>query len=135
MSESKMINSFTIEGVIFQKLKEQIITSANGTWKKQEFILELSYGTGSKKGHELIKFETFADSAELLSMFSIGDSVEVQFSIRGREWKKDNESVYFTNLSATHIIRKGHASMIHDDLSSSENQFIPQPDDDEPLPF
>lgn len=70
-------------------------------FKKRELILKY---TSDNKFYEFIKFEAFNDRCSLLDKVKQGDSVEIFFNIKGREWKdKNGNSNYFNTLSIYNI--------------------------------
>ena len=54
---------------------------------------------------QLVAFEFVNDKTNLLDPYSEGDTVEVSFSLRGREWtnEKTGETRFFNTLSAFKI--------------------------------
>ena len=54
---------------------------------------------------QLVSFEFVNDKTSLLDPYSPGDTVEVSFSLRGREWTNDKtgEVRYFNTLSAFRV--------------------------------
>ena len=79
------------------KIKDtQTGTSANGEWKKLEFVIENNEGYEGKK--QEFCFEIFG--AEKVDKFleynSVGKTVDVSFNISTNEWKDK----HFTSLAA-----------------------------------
>lgn len=95
-------NSFTLKGKLFKKGDVQQITD---NFKKREFVMEVSNQVGDKVYTELPQFELLQDKVQLLEYVSVGDQIEVDFSVSGREWtpKDSDEKRYFTTLKAWFI--------------------------------
>lgn len=71
-----------------------------GNFSKQELVLDIDDGKYSQK----VSFEVTGKALDSLAQFSIGDSVEVNYNLRGREWtNKDGEVKYFNSLSVWKI--------------------------------
>lgn len=95
--------SFTLAGSIFQLgLPAQVKTS----YVKAELVLSVP------NTHHLqdifpkqnpVKFEFAQEKARLLEGFQLGDEVTVQFSIAGREYVRDGQTLYFVVLLAEDI--------------------------------
>ena len=66
----------------------------NGNFAVRKFVIET---TG--KYPQKVPFELYNDKIDLLKNFNKGDTVEVSFNLRGREWKGD----YFSSLNAWKI--------------------------------
>ena len=86
--------SLKVEGTIHKIMASQEV---NATFKKREFVIETD-----EKYPQLVKFELVQDRCDLISSYKVGDIVEVEFNLKGREW---NEK-YFTNLHAWRITGK-----------------------------
>lgn len=68
------------------------------SFQKREFVIE--YATNPKYP-ELIKFELVQDKCAQLDKFSVGQSIGVDFDLRGRKWTDQKGVVrYFTTLQA-----------------------------------
>lgn len=71
------------------------------SFKKREFVVIDASGQYA----QTILFQTVQDRCEVLDNFKVGDSVEVTFFLRGREWTnpKTNEVRFFNSLDACKI--------------------------------
>ena len=67
-------------------------------FKKREFVVV----EPNEKYPQSILFQAVQDRCEVLDKFKVGDSVEVTFFLKGREWlnPKDNTVRYFNSLDA-----------------------------------
>jgi len=103
--------SFDIVGNLDKIFDTQVISDK---FKKREFVLEIKDGNYT----QFIKFQLTQNRCELLNDFSIGQSVQVSFSLSGRPFEnKNGETIYFNNLNAWRIV-----------LSQSENELSPPPE-------
>ena len=80
--------SYEILGSLHKKYDTQQVSER---FKKREFVL-----LKDENGYpQYIKFQLTQDRCAALDPFQEGDSIKVQFDLRGREWN----GKYFTNLS------------------------------------
>lgn len=85
--------AFEIEGKLVKKFDTQQVTDK---FQKREFVIEIEDG----KYPQLIKFQMVQDNCDKLDRFSEGGQLKVTFSLKGREYSKDGNTSYFTNLDA-----------------------------------
>jgi len=65
-------------------------------FSKREFVVEL---TDNPKYPQMVLFQLTGDRCAMLDEFRVGDSVLIEFSLRGREWKSPSgETKYFNSL-------------------------------------
>lgn len=70
-------------------------------FKNREFVLMV---VENPQYPEFIKFEFKQDKVALLDKFKVGQTVAVEFNLRGREWKnKEGVVQYFNTLDAWKI--------------------------------
>ena len=74
----------------------------SASFQAREFVIEVADG----QYPQMVKFQLVQDKCTLVDDFSEGDSIEVEFDLRGREWN----GKYFTNLQAWRISRAGEGS-------------------------
>ena len=82
---------------------------------------------------QLVAFEFVNDKTDLLDPYSPGDTVEVSFSLRGREWtnEKTGEIRFFNTLSAFKIEGEaGTPAPVKEKVAATAEE-----DDDDSLPF
>ena len=97
-------------------------------FKKREFVLI----DDSSQYPQYINFQLVQDKCELIEGFQVGQCVEVNFNLRGREWTDKNGIIkYFNTLDVWRIVYEE---------SSAEPPPIPtflenDEDDGETLPF
>jgi hypothetical protein len=72
-------------------------------FSKREFVLELA---DNPKYPQLVSFQLTGDRCSQLDGMSVGDSVKVEFSLRGREWRSPSGDVkYFNTLDVWKLER------------------------------
>lgn len=77
-------------------------------FKKREFVLELD---AASRYPQLVLFQLTGDRCAALDEFGAGDTVSVEFSLRGREWKSPKGEIrYFNSLEVWSIERAGDES-------------------------
>ena len=72
-----------IDGKVVRVLAVQSGESQNGTWKKQQFVVE-TLGEYPKK----ICFQTWGDKTEIVSNLQEGDRLKVSFRLESREYNE-----------------------------------------------
>lgn len=74
-------------------------------FRKREFVLELD---AASRYPQLVLFQLTGDRCAVLDDFGAGDTVSVEFSLRGREWKSPKgETRYFNSLEVWSVERAG----------------------------
>ena len=69
-------------------------------FRKREFVLTTE-GTTPYPQH--VSFQVTQDKCSLLDTYQIGNSIEVEFNLRGREWNGPQGVKYFNTLEAWKI--------------------------------
>lgn len=76
-------------------------------FSKREFVLELG---DNPKYPQMVLFQLTGDRCEQLDGMQEGDSVRLEFSLRGREWRSPSGEVkYFNSLDVWKVERVGAA--------------------------
>jgi hypothetical protein len=98
-------------------------------FRKREFVLEMS---DNPSYPQFVMFQLTGDRCDKLDGFQAGDSVRVEFSLRGREWTSPQGEVkYFNSLDVWTLERRqGDAS-----TSPSPDESVPPPGDGDDIPF
>jgi hypothetical protein len=95
---------FQVVGTLYAKFDEQQIRSL----RKREFILET---TDNPQYPQLLKFDLLGERCDLVEEYAVGDSLEVYFNLKGREWvNQQGNKVYFTTLEAWKILKPNASS-------------------------
>jgi hypothetical protein len=114
-----------INGKIIALLPAQSGQGKNGTWKKQEYILETT-GQYPKK----VCFAVWGDKIDQFNV-KPGDSVEVSFDVESREYNQR----WYTELKAWKVAKKGEeTNTMQDAPPHSADDFLEKADDGD-LPF
>jgi len=80
-------------GKLFKIFDAQQITDR---FRKREFVVELA---DNSRYPQFVLFQLTGDRCETLDDFNVGDQVEIEFSLRGREWTSPKGDVrYFNSL-------------------------------------
>jgi len=112
-----------ISGKIIQLLPVQTGQGKNGTWKKQEFILETG-DTYPKK----VCIAVWGDKIDIAS-FKSGDMVDVSFDVESREFN----GRWYTDVKAWKVVSKKSGSTGNKTGMPEATDLPPAGDDD--LPF
>ncbi len=90
-------------------------------FQKREFVLETA---DNPSYPQFVLLQLTGDRCEAIESFSVGDSVRVEFSLRGREWTSPQGDVkYFNSLDVWSVEAEGGSA------------GGPPPTDEEPPPF
>lgn len=82
-----------IKGKVHELFPEQQVTD---TFKKQEIVIEIA---DNPQYPEYVKFEALNDRTSLISDLTAGDSVEIDFNLKGKPWtNKEGKKQYFNQL-------------------------------------
>ncbi|MBS1514809.1 MAG: DUF3127 domain-containing protein [Bacteroidetes bacterium] len=95
-------------------------------FKKREFVVEYAENANYP---QTIAMEVQQDNCSILDKFSVGDTVDVTFDLRGRKWvSPQGETKYFNTLVAWKLAKaEGNNS------GAEETSFMA--DDPDDLPF
>ena len=114
-----------ITGTLKVKKDLQQITDK---FAKREFVVEVM---DNPQYPQLVILQFVNDKCSLLDNYQIGDSVEVEFNLRGREWiSPQGETKYFNTLDAWKIFKHGGQQQ---PTPSNANTGMPVAEED--LPF
>ena len=104
------------------------VEQVSDKFKKREFVVVDASG----QYEQTILFQAVQDRTDLLDKFAEGESVEVTFFLRGREWTnpKDGAVRTFNSLDAWKIEPLGGGSA---KTANNAETFVAEGDDD--LPF
>ncbi len=77
-------------------------------FRKREFVVEL---TDNPRYPQFVLFQLTGDRCESIEGFQVGEQVQIDFSLRGREWKSPKgETRFFNSLDVWTVERAGGAS-------------------------
>jgi hypothetical protein len=121
---------FTFQGKLVAKFDTQQITDS---FRKREFVVS----DDSSQYPQEIAFQFTQDRCSLLDPMNVGDTIKVNFNLRGRRWENPTtkEVKYFNTLEAWRIEKEQAASLGHDlpPMPSAEPAAMDSSSDD--LPF
>ena len=118
-----------LKGKIIQKLDLQTGEGRNGTWRKQEYILETQDANYPKK----ICFHVWGDKIDQFGIQE-GDDIVASIEIESREFN----GRWYTNIQAWRVQKAASEDAgINQEPPQEENvpDFISDPDDVDELPF
>lgn len=99
-------------------------------FRKREFVVELA---DNPRYPQYVQFQLTGDRCENLDGFDVGDEVQVEFSLRGREWKSPKGDLrYFNSLDVWEIQRRGDSRGMEEEPPLPDG---PPVDEDEEIPF
>jgi Domain of unknown function (DUF3127) len=97
--------SFQLTGTLHEVQSEQAVSA---TFRKRSFVV--SYAENPNYP-QLIPLECTQQRCDLLDGYQVGDSVVVEFNLKGREWlSPKGEKKYFLTLDAWRVSRPGTAN-------------------------
>jgi uncharacterized OB-fold protein len=96
---------------------------------KREFVVELA---DNPKYPQLVLFQLTGDRCDQLDDYKVGDEVEVEFRLRGREWTSPRGEIkYFNSLDVWTLHHLSDAPR-DDQPPPPDDQFAPSEED---IPF
>ena len=99
----KLLNMYQITGKIHLIRPEQVVSDK---FRKREFVL-----VTTDKYPQYLSFQLTQNNCEQLNNYSTGDTIKVNFDVRGREWKAPTGEIkYFNSLEAWRLEREGSES-------------------------
>jgi hypothetical protein len=137
MAEGNKDNKFEIEGKVFGFGELKMFESG---YQKRDLLLEVTKEYNEKTYTDIVKFVCDKQRVDSLNILSIGDTVNIGFSLSGRMWKPEGgEERNFTDLKAIWIQKIGGAPQTNPSSVSDEEvkELVSSIGDDdmEPLPF
>ncbi len=121
-----------IQGTIHATFDAEQVTQR---FRKREFVLELE---GGSRYPQYVMFQLTGDRCGELDDYRKGDEVQLDFSLRGREWTSPKGEIrYFNSLEVWSIERVGEAAA-EPAGGGSEPGFLgepPPPSDEDDIPF
>jgi hypothetical protein len=119
--------SLEVNGKVLVILPEQTGQGKNGTWVKQDFVIETEDQFPKKAC-----FSVWGDKVSEIRNLKIGEQVSVSFNIESREFNNK----WYTDLRAWKISKSsGKSANIPSDLPPITENDIPDDDQGGDLPF
>ena len=121
---------FEVTGNLYAVRETQQVTER---FRKREFVLE----TGDNpRFPQLVLFQLTGDRTGELDGFEVGDRVQLEFSLRGREWTSPSGDVkYFNSLDVWRIERIGSTEGSEPDPYQDDDTWTSSSSSDDDLPF
>jgi len=119
-----------ISGVLIVKGDVQQVTEK---FAKREFVIE----TTGEMYPQKVLIQLTQDGVGILDNFHVGDIVDVNINIRGREWTKPEtgEIKYFNSLEAWTISLVGQTIQQPEKITPETLETKTEASDDDDLPF
>ena len=114
-----------ISGVVINLLPLQSGQGKNGTWKKQEFILETP-GQYPKK----VCMNLWGEKVDEIKI-SVGDKITASINIESREYN----GRWYTDVRAWKVQKESGAGRGSDTPPPAEDNFVPDNSGTDDLPF
>ena len=86
-----------ITGKLIEKYDTQIVSER---FKKREFVLELVEEVNGSPYTNYAKMQLVQNKCDILDRFNVGDTLKVNFNIKGNRYEKEGRTSYFSNLDA-----------------------------------
>lgn len=89
-----------ITGKLVEKYDTQVV---NDRFRKREFVIEVTEEVNGSAFTNYAKMQLVQNKTDIIDRFQLGDSLRVNFSIKGNRYERDGKVSYFSNLDAWRI--------------------------------
>ncbi len=107
-----------ITGKLIEKYDTQVVSDR---FKKREFVLELVEEVNGSPYTNYAKMQLVQNKCDILDRFNVGDTLRVNFNIKGNRYEKEGRTSYFSNLDAWRL-EKADANMQGNNGGNNYNQ-------------
>ena len=116
------------KGTIYKINETQNISEK---FKKRDFVLEIK---NNEAYVQKVMFTLILDKVDAINSYSVGDSVEVDFDLQGKEWTSPDGTVKFFNTLSVKQIDKSNESTAEAN-SEKINERVEVQSEGDDLPF
>ena len=119
--------NFELSGKLIEKYDTVQVTD---TFTKREFVVEIENAT-NPEWNDFVKLQLLKDKCDLIDRYNTGDLITVNFNVKGRAWKKNEEAetVYFNSLDAWKI------KAVEGEAKETSNEVPAEGATEDSLPF
>jgi hypothetical protein len=89
-----------ITGKLVEKYDTQVV---NDRFRKREFVIEVTEEVNGSAFTNYAKMQLVQNKTDIIDRFQLGDTLRVNFSIKGNRYERDGKVSYFSNLDAWRI--------------------------------
>src|SRR6478735_10037602 len=89
--------SLEVTGKLLVKYDAQQV---NDRFKKREFVMELAEEINGNVYTNYAKMQLVQNKCDILDRFNVGDTLSVNFNIKGNRYEKEGRTSYFSNIDA-----------------------------------
>ncbi len=103
-------------------------------FQKREFVVELA---DNSRYPQFVMFQLTGDRCDKIQGFAVGDELNIDFSLRGREWTSPQGEVkFFNSLDVWEVERVGDAPPADQDRPPLPDEAPPEADQyEDDVPF
>jgi hypothetical protein len=122
---------FKVEGVIKRIADTEQVTEK---FSKREFVVEIP-----GEYPQTVLFQTVQDKTKMLDDFGAGETVEVSFNLRGREWTNPNPKKGENPVRVFNTLDAWRVELVSQNADSNGNsaqaETVAETEEDDNLPF
>ena len=89
-----------ITGKLVEKYDTQTV---NERFRKREFVIEVTEEVNGSAFTNYAKMQLVQNKTDIIDRFQLGETLKVNFSIKGNRYERDGKVSYFSNLDAWRI--------------------------------
>lgn len=126
--------SLEITGRLVEKSDTQQVIEK---FKKREFVIEINEEINGNTYTNFGKFQLVQNKCDIIDRFIPGDTLKVNFNIKGNKWERDGKVNYITNLDAWRVEKIAGSTETYNPAPSPANSapFTQSPEQIDDLPF
>ena len=101
-------------------------------FKKRDFVLEIK---NNEAYVQKVMFTLILDKVDAINSYSVGDNVEVDFDLQGKEWTSPDGTVRFFNTLSVKQIAKSNDESTAQVSNEKVNERVEVQSEGDDLPF